>query len=377
MDPATRSTEDREKDSNELMGAAPDRQIPIRDQETAEQRFGGRSTKSMGASESPKISLVSTARKARTWNKSFFNLDFGFRGLMFLAALTVLGVVGLILVELVQRSALAWQKFGFHFFVGSSWNPVSGEFGALPFIYGTLVSSLLALVIAVPLAVAIAVFVTEMCPRPLRKPISFASELLAAIPSVIYGLWAIFVLVPLLRVYVEPWLMKYFSWTGLFAGPAYGIGMLAAGVVMAIMIIPIISSITREVLAVVPQHQREAALALGATRWEMIRIAVLKNARAGIMGAVILGLGRALGETMAVTMVIGNRPEIAKSLLAPGYTMASVIANEFAEATDDLYLSALMEIGLALFAVTIVVNVLARLMVWSVTRGAPVRAHAQ
>jgi phosphate transport system permease protein len=377
MDPATRSTEDREKDSNELMGAAPDRQIPIRDQETAEQRFGGRSTKSMGASESPKISLVSTARKARTWNKSFFNLDFGFRGLMFLAALTVLGVVGLILVELVQRSALAWQKFGFHFFVGSSWNPVSGEFGALPFIYGTLVSSLLALVIAVPLAVAIAVFVTEMCPRPLRKPISFASELLAAIPSVIYGLWAIFVLVPLLRVYAEPWLMKYFSWTGLFKGPAYGIGMLAAGVVMAIMIIPIISSITREVLAVVPQHQREAALALGATRWEMIRIAVLKNARAGILGAVILGLGRALGETMAVTMVIGNRPEIAKSLLAPGYTMASVIANEFAEATDDLYLSALMEIGLALFAVTIVVNVLARLMVWSVTRGAPVRAHAQ
>jgi phosphate transport system permease protein len=254
---------------------------------------------------------------------------------------------------------------------------VSGEFGALPFIYGTLVSSLLALVIAVPLAVAIAVFVTEMCPRPLRKPISFASELLAAIPSVIYGLWAIFILVPLLRVYVEPWLMKYLSWTGLFAGPAYGIGMLAAGVVMAIMIIPIISSITREVLAVVPQHQREAALALGATRWEMIRIAVLKNARAGILGAVILGLGRALGETMAVTMVIGNRPEIAKSLLAPGYTMASVIANEFAEATDDLYLSALMEIGLALFAVTIVVNVLARLMVWSVTRGAPVRAHAQ
>jgi phosphate transport system permease protein len=377
MDPATRLRDDWEKDSNKLMGAVPDRRIPIPNEETAEQTVGARPTKSMGASESPKISLVSTERNARTWNKSFFNLDSGFRGLMFLAALAVLGVVGLILVELVERSSLAWQKFGFHFFVGSSWNPVSGEFGALPFIYGTLVSSLLALVIAVPLAVAIAVFVTEMCPRPLRKPISFASELLAAIPSVIYGLWAIFILVPLLRVYVEPWLMKYLSWTGLFAGPAYGIGMLAAGVVMAIMIIPIISSITREVLAVVPQHQREAALALGATRWEMIRIAVLKNARAGILGAVILGLGRALGETMAVTMVIGNRPEIAKSLLAPGYTMASVIANEFAEATDDLYLSALMEIGLALFAVTIVVNVLARLMVWSVTRGAPVRAHAQ
>jgi phosphate transport system permease protein len=216
-----------------------------------------------------------------------------------------------------------------------------------------------------------------MCPRSLRKPISYATELLAAIPSVIYGLWAIFVLVPLLRQYVEPWLMKYFSWTGLFAGPAYGIGMLAAGTVLAIMITPIISSITREVLSVVPQQQREAALALGATRWEMVRIAVLRNARAGIMGAVILGLGRALGETIAVTMVIGNAPHIAKSLLAPGYTMASVIANEFAEATGDLYLSALMEIGLALFIVTIIVNILAGLMVWTVTRGTPVRAHGQ
>ncbi|MBV9181834.1 MAG: phosphate ABC transporter permease subunit PstC, partial [Acidobacteria bacterium] len=275
------------------------------------------------------------------------------------------------------RSSLAWQKFGLGFFFASDWNPVSGEFGALPFVYGTLVSSLIALIIAVPLAVAVAVFVTEMCPRPLRKPISYATELLAAIPSVIYGLWAIFILVPLMRVYVDSWLMRHFSWTGLFAGPPYGIGMLAAGTVLAIMIIPIISSITREVLAVVPQHQREAALALGATRWEMVRLAVLRNARAGIVGAIILGLGRALGETMAVTMVIGNRPEIARSLLAPGYTMASVIANEFAEASDDLYRSALMEIGLALFLVTIIVNILAGLMVWTVTRGTPVRAHAQ
>jgi phosphate transport system permease protein len=296
---------------------------------------------------------------------------------MLLAALTVLGVVGLIVAELLERSVLAWQKFGVHFFVGSEWDPVSGLFGALPFIYGTLVSSLVALIIAVPLAIAVAVFVTEMCPKPLGKPIAYATELLAAIPSVIYGLWAIFVLVPLMRVHIDPWLRKYFAWTGLFSGPAYGVGMLAAGTVLAIMIIPIISSITREVLAVVPQHQREAALALGATRWEMIRMAVLRNARAGITGAVILGLGRALGETMAVTMVIGNRPEIAKSLFAPGYTMASVIANEFAEATDDLYLSALMEIGLALFMVTIVVNILARLMIWSVTRGIPVSTHAQ
>jgi phosphate transport system permease protein len=216
-----------------------------------------------------------------------------------------------------------------------------------------------------------------MCPRALRRPISYATELLAAIPSVIYGLWAIFVLVPLVRIYLEPWLAKYFGWTGLFGGPAYGIGMLAAGMVLAIMIIPIISSITREVLAVVPQHQREAALALGATRWEMVRMAVLRNARAGIVGAIILGLGRALGETMAVTMVIGNNPQIVKSLLAPAHTMASVIANEFAEATDDLHRSALIEIGLALFIVTIVVNILASLMVWTATRGMPARTHAQ
>jgi phosphate transport system permease protein len=329
------------------------------------------------APESSKAPLVNFTHEAPGWKRSLFNLDLGFKGLMLLAAFMVLAAVGLIVAELLQRSALAWQKFGIHFFFGSQWDPVSGSFGALPFVFGTLVSSAVALLIAVPLAVAVAVFVTEMCPRPLRKPIAYATELLAAIPSVIYGLWAIFVLVPILRVYVEPWLMKYFSWTGLFGGPAYGIGMLAAGTVLAIMIIPIISSIAREVLSVVPQHQREAVLALGATRWEMVRIAVLRNARAGIVGAIILGLGRALGETMAVTMVIGNRPEIAKSLLAPGYTMASVIANEFAEATDDLYLSALMEIGLALFIVTIIVNILAGLLVWTVTRGAPARTHAQ
>jgi len=228
----------------------------------------------------------------------------------------------------------------------------------------------------VPLAVGVAVFITEMCPVPLRGPLSFTTELLAAIPSVIYGLWAIFILVPLLRTYVQPFLATTLGWTGLFSGPPYGIGMLAAGVILAIMIIPIISSITREVLTVVPQHQREAVLALGATRWEMIRVGVLRNARAGIVGGVILGLGRALGETMAVTMVIGNRPEIAKSLFAPGYTMASVLANEFTEATGDVYLSALIEIGLALFLVTIVVNALARLLVWSVTRGQPAKGVA-
>jgi phosphate transport system permease protein len=215
-----------------------------------------------------------------------------------------------------------------------------------------------------------------MCPSVLRGPLSFFVELLAAIPSVIYGLWAIFVLIPILSHQVQPFLAKTLGWTGLFEGPPFGYSMLAAGIILAIMIVPIISSITREVLMVVPQHQREAALALGATRWEMIRIGVLRNARAGIMGGVILGLGRALGETMAVTMVIGNRPQIVRSLFAPGYTMASVLANEFSEATGNVYLSALIEIGLALFLVTIVVNALARLLVWTVTRGQPARGHA-
>lgn len=331
----------------------------------------------MASTDSSNISLMNQTREAPVWKKSVFNLDSGFKGLTLLAALTVLATVGLIVAQLMQNSALAWSKFGIHFFYGTDWDPVSGSFGALPFVFGTLVSSLIALCIAVPLAVAVAVFVTEISPRSLRKPISYATELLAAIPSVIYGLWAIFVLVPIMRTYVEPCLIKYFSWTGLFAGPAYGIGMLTAGTVLAIMIVPIISSISREVLSVVPQHQREAALALGATKWEMVRIGVLRNARAGIVGAIILGLGRALGETIAVTMVIGNNPHIAKSLLAPGYSMASVIANEFAEATDDLYLSALIEIGLALFIVTIIVNILAGLMVWTVTRGTPARAHGQ
>jgi phosphate transport system permease protein len=291
-------------------------------------------------------------------------------------ALVVLAILGLIVWQLVERSQLSFHAFGLKFFAVQDWDPVNDQYGALPFVFGTLVSSLLALVIAVPLAVGVAVFTTEMCPKWLRGPLSFTTELLAAIPSVIYGLWAIFVLVPILRNYVQPFLAKTLGWTGLFSGPQYGIGMLAAGIILAIMIIPIISSIAREVLSVVPQHQREAALALGATRWEMIRVAVLRNARAGIVGGVILGLGRALGETMAVTMVIGNRPEIAKSLFAPGYTMASVLANEFSEAAGDLYLSALIEIGLALFLVTIIVNALARFMVWSVTRGQPARARA-
>ena len=298
-----------------------------------------------------------------------------FRSAITACGLSVFGLLVLIVYELISRSSLSWHAFGFKFFATSDWDPVNEQFGALPFIYGTLVSSLVALIIAVPLSIGVAVFTTEMCPKALRGPLSFFVELLAAIPSVIYGLWAIFVLVPLLSNYVEPFLGKTLGWTGLFVGPAYGIGMLAAGIILAIMIVPIVSSITREVLMVVPQNQREGVLALGATRWEMIRVGVLRNARAGIAGGIILGLGRALGETMAVTMVIGNRPEIAKSLFAPGYTMASVLANEFSEATGDTYLAALIEIGLALFLVTILVNALAQLLVWTVTRGQPARGH--
>ena len=298
-----------------------------------------------------------------------------FSAAMLACSLCVLALVGLIVFELVTKSQLSWHAFGWKFFFQSEWDPVNDQYGAWPFVYGTVVSSVLALAMAVPLAIGVAVFITEMSPRWLRAPLAFTTELLAAIPSVIYGLWAIFVLVPLLRVYVEPWLGKYFGWTGLFEGTPFGIGMLAAGVILAIMVVPIVSSITREVMIAVPQQQREAVLALGATRWEMIRTGVLRNARAGILGGVILGLGRALGETMAVTMVIGNRPEIAKSLFAPGYTMASVIANEFSEATGDTYLSALVEVGLALFVVTIIVNILAQILVWTVTRGTPARAN--
>ncbi len=312
--------------------------------------------------------------------------DRGFHWLMVLCALTIFGIVVLIATELVVRSKLAWGKFGFDFFFKAFidpdtklpmyWDPVNGHFSALPFLYGTLVSSFLALLLAVPLAIGVAVFLTEMCPRALRGPLAFITELLAAIPSVIYGLWAVFVLVPLLRVHVNPWLSKLLGWTGFFGDDnPTGLGFVAAGVILAIMILPIISSLTREVMTAVPHSQREAVLALGATRWEMIRMGVLRNARIGIVGAIILGLGRALGETMAVTMVIGNSPEIHRSLLENGSSMASVIANEFAEASGDLHLSALMELGLALFIVTIIVNAFARLLVWAVTRGAPSSTH--
>jgi phosphate transport system permease protein len=284
-----------------------------------------------------------------------------FTGITFLMAVTVLVLICVVGWQLWSGSRLSIKTFGFHFLVGTDWDPVNDSYGALPFIYGTLVSSFLALVIAVPLSVATAIYLTELAPLWLRQPVTSLVEMLAAIPSVILGLWGIFVMVPWLRTYVVPVLRYCFGWCPLFQGSMPGPCMLAGGMIVAIMIIPIITSVSREILASVPHLQREAAYALGATRWEVTRIAVLSYAKRGIFGAIILGLGRALGETMAVTMVIGNTPQISASLFAPGYTLSSVIANEFGEASD-LYLQSLFEIGLVLFLVTILVNLLAQVI---------------
>lgn len=281
------------------------------------------------------------------------------------ALLVVLLVAG-IAFELWRESRLSIAKFGLGFWKTSTWDPVAGDFGALPFIWGTLYSSFLALLISTPVALGIAIFLSELSPRSLRTPLAFLTELLAAIPSIVYGLWGVFVLVPLVRkleVLTPAWARKL----PLFSGPPLGVGMLSAALILAVMVIPFTSSVAREVLKAVPATQREAAYALGATRWEAILVA-LRYGRTGILGAVILGLGRAIGETMAVTMVIGNSPTVTPSLFAPQYTMAAVIANEFTEAADDLYLSALIEIGLVLFAITLIINVLSRLLIWSVNR---------
>jgi len=310
------------------------------------------------------------SRSRLTAKESVF-ADGVFRSAVTFCAIALVASVGLIVYELIIQSHLSMSKFGFGFLTKQIWDPVGEDFGALPFIFGTLVSALVALILAVPLSIGTALFLTEICPRVIRPVLSMLVELLAAIPSVIYGLWGYFVLVPVLRLHVEPFLAKYMGWTGLFSGRMYGFGMLAAGTILAIMILPIIASITREVIMAVPRQQREAALALGATKWEMLRIAVLRNARPGILGAIILGMGRAFGETMAVTMLIGNRAEISKSLFAPGNTLASVIANEFTEAVGNTYLSALVEMALILFVLTLIVNGLAGLLVWSITRGTP------
>ena len=318
---------------------------------------------------------------ARVWNwrralSPTGNLgDALFRGALFCCALFVVAVVALMFVEIGLSARLSLAEFGFGFLTSSEWNPVTGSFGALPFIYGTVVSSLLALLISVPISLGVAVFLVEQAPQRLSRPITFLVELLAAIPSVVYGLWGIFVLAPLLRQYVEPPLQKWFGWMPFFQGPITGIGLFTGGIILAIMITPIISAVVRDVLAAVPVTQREAALALGATRWETTRV-VLANGGPGIAGAIILGLGRAIGETMAVTMVIGNRAQISASLFEPSYTIASVIANEFTEATEAIYLSALVELGLILFLVTFIINAAARLLVWSVTRSTSGTARA-
>ena len=298
--------------------------------------------------------------KSKSRSDVAFQLGTGAFGLALIALVVGIGTV------LALQSMPSIQKFGLSFWRTEVWDPVAGEFGALPFIWGTLYSSVLALLIATPIALGIAIFISELCPAMLRQPLVFLTELLAAIPSIVYGLWGIFVLVPFVRT-LETSLPDSVRALPLFSGPPLGLGMLSAALILAIMVIPFISSISREVLKSVPPAQREGAYALGATRFEAIRAAVF-YARTGILGAVMLGFGRALGETMAVTMVIGNNPKISMSLFAPQYTMAAVVANEFAEAADELYLSALVEIGLVLFIITLIINSLSRLLIWSMAR---------
>jgi len=299
-----------------------------------------------------------------------------FRALLTLGAVTVPVLLGFLVYELWTGSELAVSRFGLGFLTSSTWDPVAEEFGAYPLIFGTLVSSFIALLIAVPLSLGVAIFLTEFAPKAVRQPIAFLIGLLAAIPSVVYGLWGIFVLIPLLRTSVFPLLRDTLGFLPLFQGPIYGPSMLAAGIILAIMVMPYVMSVSREVLLAVPDTQREAALALGATRWEAVITTILPYARSGIIGAIILGLGRALGETMAVTMLIGNRHEIASSLFAPGYTMAAAIANEFSEAVGDLHLSALAYVAFLLFVVTVVVNAGARLLIWRVARGSSAGSSA-
>ncbi len=303
--------------------------------------------------------------KKLTGNKNIGDLIFERLTLLF-AVLVVL-LAGAMLLEMYLHSRLSMKTFGIDFLFTAKWDPNAEKFGALTMIYGTIVSSILALLIAVPLGLGVAIFLSELAPGWLEKPLSFLTELLAGIPSIIYGLWGIFVLVPWLRDKVEPFFQKLFPHSPFFQGTPYGFGMLAAGLILAIMVLPIVSSISRDVIRSVPSSQREAAYGLGATKWEVTKI-VLGNAKPGLLGAIMLGLGRAIGETMAVTMVIGNRPEISASLLDPAYTMASVIANEFTEATSNLYQSALIELALVLFVITVIINIFARLLVRSTER---------
>ena len=294
-----------------------------------------------------------------------------FKGALTLAALAVPVLMVFLIIELFTGAQLAIHRYGLGFLTGSTWDPVAEEFGAFPLIVGTLLSSLLALLIAVPLSLGVAIYLTEFAPKAIRQPVAFVIELLAAIPSVVYGLWGIFVLIPILKKAVFPFLRDTLGFLPFFQGPIYGPSMLSASIILAIMIMPFIMSVAREVLTAVPGSQREAALALGATRWEAVMSAIVPYARSGIIGAIILGLGRALGETMAVTMLIGNRNAISASLFAPGYTMAAVIANEFSEAATDMHFAALAYVALSLFLITVLVNAAARLLIWRVSGRSP------
>ncbi|HEX9078780.1 MAG TPA: phosphate ABC transporter permease subunit PstC [Desulfuromonadaceae bacterium] len=312
---------------------------------------------------------MSTEAETHSWKmEKGVSGDLIFKGVTVLFAFSILAILLLMVVVMARVSLPAIDRFGWRFLVGREWDAVQGNFGALSYIWGSVVSSILALLLATPLSVGTAIFITEIAPKKVGGVIASLVELLAAIPSVIYGLWGVLVMAPWLQQTVEPFLNDHLGFIPFFRGAPYGVSMLAAVFILMIMVVPIITSITKEVLMTVPRSQKEAAIALGATRWEMIRMAVLPYGKSGILGAVILGLGRAVGETMAVTMVIGNTPQISLSLLAPGYTMPSVIANEFAEATSNLHTSALMEIGLILLAVTLIINGLAQLLLWSVTR---------
>lgn len=328
-------------------------------------------------SEKNKSENIDTSKQQnKNFAASFFNLsgltdknpgDLIFENITRIFAFIVLSLVFLMAYEMIKSSMPSIQKFGLGFIIGKEWDPVLDKYGALPYIFGTLFSSLIALLISLPLSVGVAIFLSEIAPRWIEQPLSLLVEMLAAIPSIVYGLFGIFVMIPWLRQDVQPFLGKNFGFIPLFEGPSYGFGMLAAALILSIMILPIITSISRDVMKAIPDSQREAAFALGATKWETIRI-VLTGSKSGILGATLLGLGRAVGETMAVTMVIGNRAEISWSLFDPGHTMASVLANEFAEASSEIYVSALIEIALLLFIMTIVLNSIARFIVWSVTK---------
>jgi phosphate transport system permease protein len=328
------------------------------------------------ASHAP--TLPPRAKSLRRWGppalRGWSTGDAIFRKACAAVGASIVALLALLIYELVLGSKLSLGRYGFHFVVDKVWDPVAEHFGAATFVYGTVVTSLVALVLAVPLGIGIAIFLVEMAPRRVGTIIGFLVELLAAIPSIVYGLWGLFVLAPIVRDDVAPALRHTLGFLPFFRGQSHGVGMLTAGIILAIMILPFIAAVSRDVLAAVPQSQREASLALGATKWETIRNVVLPYGRAGIAGAVVLALGRALGETMAVTMVIGNNPQIVASLFEPGYTMSSVIANEYAEASGATYLAALTEIGLLLFVVTFAVNGVARLLIWRMARERKARA---